>query len=106
MDQIEQIVRISKMESVLRESLDVFERLGTALEDYADLQDRLRELSAYYESPLWRLDLDCDEAGLLPQALPRGVLSQDAVYNLLDDERELLRRMRELAAACDPDAAP
>lgn len=38
-----------------------------------------------------------DEAGLLPEDLKRGVLSEDAVWNLLKDHKELQTRMRELS---------
>jgi len=40
-------------------------------------------LESYYHSPLWQADYAADEAGLLPPTLKRGVLSQDALYNLL-----------------------
>jgi len=45
----------------------------------------LKILIDYYEGPLWREDFEADEAGKLPKDLKRGVLSEDAVYNLLTD---------------------
>ena len=50
----------------------------------------VQELSEYYESGLWLKDYELDEKGLLPPGLNRGVLSQDAVYDLLKQ----LDRMR------------
>ena len=44
----------------------------------------LRELVRYYEGGQWQKDYELDEQGLLPQDLKRGVLSQDGVYNLLE----------------------
>ena len=44
----------------------------------------LRELEAYYTSPLWKEDYAADEAGLLPKDLKRGVLSQDGIDHLLE----------------------
>ena len=44
----------------------------------------LGELVRYYEDGQWKKDYELDEQGLLPQDLKRGVLSQDGVYNLLD----------------------
>jgi hypothetical protein len=38
-------------------------------------------------------DYEDDEAGKLPEDLKRGVLSEDAVYNLLTDHHELILRM-------------
>ncbi|MEF2883842.1 MAG: DUF4298 domain-containing protein, partial [Ruminococcus sp.] len=55
--------------------------------------DRLKyligELEAYYESVKWRKDYENDEAGLLPSNLSRGVLSEDGIYNLLEEYREV-----------------
>lgn len=42
-------------------------------------------LAAYMDSGEWLQDYEADEAGLLPADLKRGVLSQDALYNLLRD---------------------
>ena len=43
-------------------------------------------------------DFEADEQGLLPPGLKRGVLSEDAVYDLLTDNRELMARLLEVAA--------
>ena len=40
----------------------------------------------YYTSGLWRDDYEADERGELPPDLKRGVLSQDALYNLLSEK--------------------
>ena len=41
-------------------------------------------LEEYYTSGEWREDYEADEAGLFPVDLKRGVLSQDGVYDLLE----------------------
>ena len=48
----------------------------------------MNELVSYYTSAEWKQDLEADEAGLLPQKLPRGVLSEDGIYNLLEEYKE------------------
>ena len=45
----------------------------------------LGKLSAYYSSDAWKRDYAADEAGLLPKDLKRGVLSEDGIYNLLEE---------------------
>ena len=45
----------------------------------------LGELVRYYEGGQWLRDYELDEQGLLPNDLKRGVLSQDGVYNLLEN---------------------
>ena len=42
-------------------------------------------LRRYYESPQWKRDFLADEAGLLPRGFPRGVLSEDGLYDLLEE---------------------
>ena len=55
-----------------------------------DLAPMIRELSDYYSSSLWLRDLDDDRAGKLPSDLKRGVLSEDAIYDLLCEWDSLL----------------
>lgn len=47
--------------------------------------EAIPELTRYMESGLWLQDYQLDEQGLLPPELKRGVLSQDALYDLLTD---------------------
>lgn len=49
------------------------------------IQEDVRLLDEYYKSPLWREDFVADEAGELPKDLPRGILSEDGIYNALED---------------------
>ena len=56
---------------------------------YESVLPGLKELEAYYTSPEWQEDYAADEAGLLPEGLKRGVLSQDGISNLLDRFRDL-----------------
>ena len=51
--------------------------------DVDAVAEDVRLLDAYYRSGLWRSDFEADEAGAFPPGLPRGVLSEDAVYNAL-----------------------
>jgi hypothetical protein len=64
------------------ERVEKYERLfdeATACPD----EEKLRLLEAYYTSGEWREDYESDERGELPPDLKRGVLSQDALYDLL-----------------------
>ena len=47
----------------------------------------VKSLSVYYGSDAWKRDYAADEAGLLPKELKRGVLSEDGIYNLLDEKK-------------------
>lgn len=95
--EMEQIERIIYMEQILDEATETVSSLAEALEKYSAVQDKLQELIAYYSSEQWRQDFDDDSAGKIPQDLKRGVLSEDAVYNLLADITDLKERLKELA---------
>lgn len=90
---MENIERIEYMEEILNEGTAAISALSQALAEYTALAPRLAELFDYYGSPLWFSDLAEDEAGNLPDQLRRGVLSEDAVYNLIDENRQLLEEL-------------
>jgi hypothetical protein len=56
------------------------------------IKEDVAELSKYYGSELWKLDFAADKAGKLPPDLKRGVLSEDGVWNLLSDYREIQKK--------------
>ncbi len=91
-----QTERISHMEECLDDSRKAVCRLARALEEYHDIQGKIRELAGYYGSDDWKNDFADDEAGRLPPELKRGVLSEDAVYDLLNDNREIIDDMAEI----------
>ena len=93
---MEQTERITYMEQILDEAAEAVSSLSEALEKYSAVQDKLQELAAYYSSEQWRQDFDDDSAGKIPSNLKRGVLSEDAVYNLLTDVTRLEDQMKNL----------
>ena len=94
---MEQIERIKTMEQHLDRASQAVMRLSAALDDYAEAQEALRELNAYYGSDDWKQDFADDEAGLLPDDLKRGVLSEDGIWNVLTDSSDLNSRIKEMA---------
>ena len=96
---MEQIERIRDMESCLDASEKAIRELSEALSAYEEAQLQYRKLSDYYGSGLWRQDFEDDEAGKLPKDLKRGVLSEDAVYDLITEKREVMVRMLKLITA-------
>ena len=86
------------MEQYLDRASQAVMRLSAALDDYAEAQEALSELEAYYSSDKWKQDFADDEAGRLPQDLRRGVLSEDGIWNLLNDSHDLNTRMLEMIA--------
>lgn len=89
---LDRIARIQEMEAHLDRVSAVLREPDADLSALLAVQDSVAVLSAYYSNPLWREDFEADEAGLLPSDLPRGVLSEDAVYDLLTENDERLGR--------------
>ena len=87
--------RIAHMETLFDKSEEVVRRLEQALEDFATLQPDIAELEAYYSSPQWRKDFEADEAGKLPKDLKRGVLSEDGIWNVLNEYKRLMETKKE-----------
>ena len=81
------IERIKWMEQRYNNALAAIKD-GTAVSLKAVKED-VAELSKYYGSELWKQDFAADEAGKLPPDLKRGVLSEDGIWNLLSDYREM-----------------
>ena len=75
------------------------ESLCEALAAYRGLQPELAALDAYYGSPAWFTDKETQEAGMLPADLKCGVLSEDAVFDLLTDRRRMEEELEALKGA-------
>lgn len=89
MDEIE---RIAQMEAYMDEAAAALHGLAAALERYAAAEPKLRALEEYYRSGQWLRDYELDEAGKLPPTLKRGVLSEDALWDVLRDWDELRKK--------------
>ena len=86
---MKRIVRISRMEALFDKSTEVIRRVEQALDDFAAIQGDIDELEAYHSSPQWKKDFEADEAGKLPKDLKKGVLSEDGLWNLLEEYHQL-----------------
>ena len=85
-----QIERIKWMEQRFNNALAAIKDESAA--SLKAIKEDVAELSKYYGSDLWKLDFAADEAGKLPPDLKRGVLSEDGVWNLLSDYREIQKK--------------
>ncbi len=86
----ETIMRVSEMEAILDQALEIMDKARENKEEFLRFQPNIKKLAAYYESRLWKDDFASEEAGALPKELKRGVLSEDGIYNALELNKELL----------------
>ncbi len=88
----DRLQRITRMEDIHDRSRQAVEELLQAAQHFRQLEEEFRELEAYYMGPVWLADREADQAGLVPRDLKRGILSEDAIFDLLTD----YDRMKEL----------
>ena len=83
---VQRFRKLSRVERIeFYEALfDEVSAAGDCLTD--DLEEKLNMLEDYYTAGQWLEDYEADEQGLLPDDLKRGVLSQDALYDLFMEE--------------------
>lgn len=91
----EKIERIKKMEIILDQLTEIFSKSDETLDVLMGSLPKLKELVEYYETD-WREDHRADEQNEIPKNLKRGVLSEDAVYNLLFDYRIMTKKMEKI----------
>lgn len=85
------IERIQEMERTLNDCGAALHALNGELERFNALRERMIRLFQYYGSEGWYQDRE----GELPAGVPAGVLSEDAVYDLITGVRETAFRMLE-----------
>ena len=87
------IERIKEMEGYLNECTAATADLSAQLDRTDALREQMIKLSAYYGSEEWYEDCN----GELPEGIHAGVLSEDAVYDLITDLRAAAIKMLELS---------
>lgn len=87
--------RIARMEDIYDRSSAAVQAVLLALERYQALTGELAELEDYYLHGLWLTDFDADRQGDIPQDMKRGILTEDAIWDLLTDVDRMRRMMKE-----------
>lgn len=84
----------------MEEKFDALQQSVRALEDAIaqsqDFRDNYKALKKYMDSGKWLKDYEADEKGELPSDLKRGVLSQDGLYDLLQDASDVIISLKGL----------
>ena len=93
---MERIERIRQMEECLDQASLAVKELSAALEQYENAQEAIRELNKYLGSRQWQQDCKADEEEKLPKDLKRGVLSEDGIWNVLEESHQANIRMLEV----------
>ena len=89
------IKRIEENEKRLDSLLESVKELEQALEVFKSKKKDLKELKKYYGSKNWLKDKEAYEQNKIPK-IKAGVLSEDAVWNLLENIDELKKEMNAI----------
>lgn len=90
--------RIKKQEAILSQAHELSEALKQVVANWEALQPQFAELMAYYGSTQWYEDRQAYEEGKLA-GVACGVLSEDAVYNVYMQQREVAFQAMRTALA-------
>ncbi|MDG6804539.1 DUF4298 domain-containing protein [Glaesserella parasuis] len=82
------LAKIREMEQILNEASSLMNKMEQLQQSWTVLLPKIRELENYY-SEQWQEDYNADERGEIPSEMIRGVLSEDAVYNLFIAHRKI-----------------
>ena len=91
------IERIQRMESYLNDYDKTLEETKQAMEQLKEHQESYIQLRDYYSSQVYFDDLELSNQTDFPADLPCGVLSEDAVYDLLDEHFQMGVELLEIA---------
>ena len=90
-----QIARIRHYEQVMDKISAAIAAYQNAVTELHALQAEAQSLSDYYSGSDWKQDFADDEAERLPVNLKRGVLSEDGIYDLLEEYQRILKNIEE-----------
>ena len=92
----ELLKRVNEMEVRFDEVTRMLAELEDAVEEYRNLKPELDVLKEYMDSGRRRADFEANEAGEIPAEVKRGVLSEDGLYDLLQDADKILAFAKEV----------
>lgn len=81
--------RVQEYSLRFRQLMDAYEQAERGLSLLLDQQENLDALDHYQTSGAWLQDFEADERGEIRRDVPRDVLGEDALFNLLEDIRRL-----------------
>ncbi|ROV54415.1 DUF4298 domain-containing protein [Neisseria chenwenguii] len=81
--------QIRQMEQTLNDATELMAKIEQLQEEWKNQQPHIQALLDYYFQGDWRADYEAFDNGNIPQGMSCGVLSEDAVFNLISDQQRL-----------------
>ena len=94
----QQLQRIQEMETAFNRYADLLSQTQNLLAQLQTEQETYIRLRDYYTDPIYTEDVTFSNSPAFPANQSSGVLSEDALYNLLDDQRQVALDMLDQAS--------
>jgi len=88
---------VVEMTEVYKEHKKLLDKLSSSLEEFKNHQKELEKLEKYYYSDKFMEDYDASNKGEIPDDINQGILTEDAIYDLLGDNYYMARELLDLA---------
>jgi len=94
----ESVKRIEHFEPILDKSKESVDSFKKSLEKFNNQCKNAKELSDYYGSEEWFSDFDAYENGEIDKNIKCGVLSEDEVFDVIEEYRSIALEMLDTAS--------
>lgn len=88
---------VVEMTEIYEEHKKLLDKLSSSLEEFKNHQKELEKLEKYYYSDKFMEDYDASNKGEIPDDINQGILTEDAIYDLLGDNYYMARELLDLA---------
>ncbi|WP_073997709.1 DUF4298 domain-containing protein [Anaerococcus urinomassiliensis] len=88
---------IDQYTKIYEDHKELIENLAKSLEEFKDHQKELNKLEKYYYSEEFMKDYDASNKGEIPDDIIQGILTEDAIYDLLGDNYFMAKDLLDLA---------
>ena len=93
----ESVKRIEHFEPILDESRKAIDSFKKELAIFKKCE-KIKELSSYYGSDEWFSDFESYENGEIDKSVKCGVLSEDEIFDVIEESRELAVEMLDASS--------
>ena len=94
-------LRVARNSSKFERAEEAIKEAEIGIDMLLDAWEDICALNEYMDSGEWQADFEADERGEISKELPRGVLSEDALYNTLDRLQDILGQMATIVDHVD-----
>ena len=89
-------LRVARNSSRFKSVEEAIKQAEIGVDMLLDQWENICILNEYLDSGEWQQDFEADERGEISKLIPRGILSEDGLYNALDRLQDVLGQMASI----------